>query len=75
MQYLGLYAMASLLWLAYIGVWFVIAIVMAVWVYRDAEKKCKGNGLLWLIVVILTGIIGFIIYLILRRDMSCRRRR
>jgi len=51
-----------------IGVlWFVIAILIAVWVYRDAEKKGE-SGVLWLLIVLITGIIGLIIWLIIRRD-------
>lgn len=45
----------------------VVVILVAVWVYRDAEER-DMNGVLWLIVVILTNIIGLIIYLIVRAD-------
>ncbi len=45
----------------------VIAILLAVWVYRDAEKRGMG-GVLWLIVVLIAGILGLIIYLIVRRS-------
>ena len=47
-------------------VWFIIAILLCVWVYRDAEERGMG-GVLWLIVVLLTGILGLIIYLIVRK--------
>jgi TctA family transporter len=56
-----------LLWGAFAIVWFIIAILIAVWVYRDAEKRGE-SGVLWLIVVLITGIIGLIIWLIIRRD-------
>ncbi len=46
---------------------FIVSILLAVWVYKDAEKRGMG-GVLWLIVVIITGIIGLIIYLIVRAD-------
>jgi hypothetical protein len=46
-------------------IWFIIWILVGIWVYRDAEKR-GTSGVLWLIVVILLGIIGLIIYLILR---------
>lgn len=46
-------------------IWFVVAILLAVWVYKDAEKRGMG-GVLWLIVVLIAGIIGLIIYLIVR---------
>jgi len=48
-------------------VWFVVAILIAVWVYRDAEKRGE-SGALWLIIVLITGIIGLIIWLIIRGD-------
>jgi heme/copper-type cytochrome/quinol oxidase subunit 2 len=46
-------------------IWLVIGILIAIWVYRDAESRGM-NGALWLIIVILTGIIGLIIYLLVR---------
>ena len=48
-------------------IWFVVAILIAVWVYRDAEKRGE-SGALWLIIVLVTGIIGLIIWLIVRGD-------
>jgi hypothetical protein len=46
-------------------VWFIIFIAIAIWVYKDAERRGK-SGALWLIVVILLGLIGIIIWLIVR---------
>lgn len=48
-------------------VWLIIAILLCVWVYRDAESRGM-SGPLWLIIVIITGIIGLIIYLIVRKE-------
>jgi len=48
-------------------VWFIIAILLCVWVYRDAESRGM-SGALWLIIVIITGILGLIIYLIVRKE-------
>jgi preprotein translocase subunit Sss1 len=45
--------------------WLVVGIALAIWVYRDAESRGMG-GVLWLIVVLITGIVGLIIYLIVR---------
>jgi len=45
--------------------WCIISIVLAVWVYSDAEKRGM-EAALWLIIVLLTGVIGLIIYLIVR---------
>ena len=48
-------------------VWFIIAILLCIWVYRDAESRGM-NGVLWLIVVLIAGIIGLIIYLVVRKE-------
>ena len=45
-------------------VW-IIFIAIAIWIYKDAEKRGK-SGALWLILVIITGIIGIIIWFIVR---------
>jgi len=49
--------------LGLIAVW----ILLAVWVYRDAKKRGM-EATLWLLLVLLTGFIGLIVYLIVRRD-------
>lgn len=54
-------------------IFFIIAIFIAVWVYKDAEKRGK-SGALWLIIVLITGIIGLIVWLLVRPDMSEVRR-
>ena len=47
---------------------FIILILIAVWVYRDAESRGM-SGILWLLIVIFVPyFIGLIIYLIVRRD-------
>ena len=48
-------------------IWLIIGILLCVWVYRDAESR-KMNGALWLIIVLISGIIGLIIYLIVRKE-------
>lgn len=45
----------------------VIYILIAIWVYRDAEKRGM-SGVLWLIVILVAFIIGLIVYLIVRAD-------
>lgn len=47
--------------------WFIIGILIAIWVYKDAESRGE-SGVLWLILVIITGIIGLIIWLIVRPE-------
>jgi hypothetical protein len=41
-------------------------IALLVWVYRDAKNRSMENGVIWLIVVLLVGPIGAIIYLFAR---------
>jgi len=50
-------------------VWFVIAILLCIWVYRDAESRGM-NGVLWLIIVLIAGIIGLIVYLVVRKEKA-----
>ncbi|TLZ51636.1 MAG: zinc ribbon domain-containing protein [Methanobacteriota archaeon] len=40
---------------------------MGIWVYRDAESRGM-NGVLWLLVVLVAGLIGIIIYFVVRHD-------
>jgi hypothetical protein len=49
-------------WTIFWIVWIVIAILMCIWVYKDAKEREDVDETLWLIIVILTGIIGFLIY-------------
>lgn len=51
-----------LVMLAIVAVWIAIC----VWVYRDATRRGAENAVLWLLLVIITGLIGLIIYLIVR---------
>ena len=44
-----------------------IQIALLIWVYKDAEKHGK-QGALWLVIVLFSGCIGVIIYLIIRND-------
>ena len=44
---------------------FVIWIAIGIWMYKDAEKRGK-SGALWLIIGLLFGIIGLIVWLIVR---------
>lgn len=53
------------IWLVSLIIWIAIG----VWMYKDAKKRDE-NAVLWLIVGLLLGIIGVIIWLIVRPDMS-----
>lgn len=48
---------------------YAIQIAIAIWVYRDAKKRGE-DALLWLLIVLLTGLIGLIIYVLIRGDKS-----
>ena len=48
-----------------VAVFYVIAILIAIWVYKDAKKR-DMNATVWLLIVLLTGCIGCIIYLVVR---------
>jgi len=48
-------------------IWFIIAILLCIWVYRDAESRGM-NGALWLIIVLIAGIIGLMVYLVVRKE-------
>jgi len=60
-----LFGMTFALCIIFFVIWFIIFIAIAIWVYKDAEKR-GSSGALWLIIVIITGIIGIIIWLIIR---------
>lgn len=46
-------------------IWFIIAISLCVWVYKDAKARGE-NATLWLIIVLITGVLGLIIWVIVR---------
>ena len=61
----GLYA-GMLLWILIpVIVFYVIGILLAVWVYTDAKKR-DMNAAVWLLIVLVTGCLGCIIYLVVR---------
>ncbi len=43
----------------------IIGLLIAIWVYKDAEKRGK-SGILWLLIVWITFPIGLIIWLVVR---------
>ncbi len=46
-------------------IFYVIAILIAIWVYKDAKRR-DMNAVMWLLIVLLTGCVGCIIYLVVR---------
>ncbi len=57
----GLYLMI----IVFVIIWFVVALLIAIWVYKDAKKR-DMNAAVWLLIVLVTGCIGCIIYLVVR---------
>jgi putative component of membrane protein insertase Oxa1/YidC/SpoIIIJ protein YidD/uncharacterized membrane protein YhaH (DUF805 family) len=45
---------------------FGVAIAIMVWVFKDAKARGDQNAVLWLVLVFFTGIIGLIIYIVVR---------
>jgi predicted nucleic acid-binding Zn ribbon protein len=69
----AMFGMAMVTCAIFAIVWFIIWILVAIWVYKDAEKRGK-SGVLWLIIVILLGLIGLIIWLVIRGEKSAPSR-
>jgi len=44
----------------------VLNILLLVWVARDAKNRGMDNAVLWMILVMITGIVGLIIYILVR---------
>ncbi|MBY8979622.1 MAG: PLDc N-terminal domain-containing protein [Candidatus Lokiarchaeota archaeon] len=47
------------------AVYWIIALLLCIWVYKDAKKR-DMNAAVWLLIVLVTGCIGCIIYLVVR---------
>jgi hypothetical protein len=56
--------------LGFVGVVMVgilaLNIALLIWVARDAKSRGMDNSILWMVLVMLTGLIGLIIYLCVR---------
>ena len=48
-----------------VGIGFIIDILIAVYMYKDAEKRGK-SGVVWLLIGLIFGLLGLIIWLIIR---------
>lgn len=63
--------------LGFVGVVIVaiiaLNIALLIWVARDAKNRGMDNAVVWMIVVMLTGIIGLIIYLFTRPQGNLAR--
>ncbi len=52
----------------------LISILIAIWVYKDAESRGE-SGVLWLLVVLITNLIGLIVWLVVRPEKKEARSR
>jgi len=48
---------------------FIIWIAIGIWMYKDAKKRDE-NAVLWLIIGLIAGLIGLIIWIVVRPDMA-----
>ena len=51
-------------------IWVVSAIILAYWVHRDLRKR-EVQGYSYIILTLILGIIGFIIYYLIRYNEKC----
>ena len=51
---------------------FVLYIKLLIWVYRDAKKR-NMDEVIWLLIVLVTGLIGLIIYFIIRDPLMAEK--
>ena len=51
---------------------FVLYIKLLIWVYHDAQKR-NMDGTIWLLIVVVTGLIGLMIYLIIRDPLVAEK--
>jgi hypothetical protein len=49
--------------------YFIVVIILAVWIYKDAVKY-KQNGGIWVIIILFTSFIGLIIWLAYRKTLK-----
>ena len=50
-----------------IAVFFIVGLLLAIWVYKDAKKR-DMNAAVWLLIVLVTGCFGCILFLIIRKS-------
>ncbi|MEF8853342.1 MAG: hypothetical protein V5A44_12790 [Haloarculaceae archaeon] len=45
---------------------FLVWVGLAYWVYRDANRRNMDNALLWGVITLVLGLVGVVIYLLVR---------
>ena len=49
----------------FIIVCFIVHVLVAVWVYQDIRRRNSGSGI-WIVVALLTGLLGALVYAVVR---------
>lgn len=62
----GLFLLGPLCMLAFI-LPIIISVAIGIWVYKDANKRGM-SGVMWLLIVMVAGLVGLIIYFLVRND-------
>ena len=52
--------------MVFVLIMLAIQIFIMIWVYKDAKARGMDNAVLWLVIVLITGLIGLVIYLFVR---------
>ena len=52
--------------LLFVVAFFALGIYLLVWVAKDAKSRGVDNPVVWMVLVLVTGVIGFVIYLAVR---------
>lgn len=55
-------------WIIFFSIWLGIGFVLAYFVYKDAKRSRKRGmtPIMWAIIVFLTGLIGLVVYLLMK---------
>jgi hypothetical protein len=64
------YLMWLAFWAAVAFVALVVNVILMIWTVKDARNRGDDNGVMWMFVVFLLGLLGLIIYLAARRPGS-----
>jgi len=56
----------DILWIIVL-IWFTLGIILALWVYKDAQKRIHNENI-WIIIVLFLSIVGFLIYVFFREE-------
>lgn len=49
----------------FVIVCFIVHVLVAVWVYQDIRRRNSGSGI-WIVVALLTGLLGTLVYAVVR---------